>query len=117
MSEHDINLVTGQAGSVVAENQHVTLGTASSAVTPSTAMAMIGINQNQALDLDANVKLAKSKLETISANVGGAYSADQVTAATTAQSMLAVSVKAFRERSGGERQRCIRLDLPDGLAQ
>lgn len=87
-SEHDINLVTSQAGSVVAENQHVTLGTASAAVTPATATAMVGINQNIALDLDANVKAAKDKLTTISANVGGAYSAAEVSAATTALSSL-----------------------------
>lgn len=87
-SEHDINLVTSQAGSVVAENQHVTLGTASAAVTPATATAMVGINQNIALDLNANVKIAKDKLTTISANVGGAYSAAEVSAATTALSSL-----------------------------
>ena len=87
-SEHDINLVTSQAGSVVAENQHVTLGTASGSITPSTAMAMIGINQNVALAIDANVIAAKDKLTTISANVGGAYSAAEVAAATTALSSL-----------------------------
>ena len=63
MSEHDINLVTSQAGSIVAENQHVTLGTAAGSVTPATVTAMIGINQGTALDLDANVKLAIAKLQ------------------------------------------------------
>lgn len=87
-SEHDINLVTSQAGSVVAENQKVTLGTASGSITPSTAMSMIGINKNEALAIDANVVAAKDKLTTISANVGGAYSAAEVAAATTALSSL-----------------------------
>ena len=87
-SEHDISLVTSQAGSVVAENQHVTLGTASGSITPSTAMAMIGINQNVALAIDANVTAAKDKLTTISANVGGSYSADEVAAATIALGSL-----------------------------
>ena len=88
MSEHDISLVTSQAGSVVAENQHVTLGTASAAITPSTAMAMIGINKNEALAIDANVVAAKDKLSNISANVGGVYSAAEVSAATIALGSL-----------------------------
>lgn len=87
-SEHDINLVTSQAGSVVAENQRVTLGTASASITPSTAMAMIGINKNEALAIDANVVAAKAKLTNISANVGGVYSAAEVSAATAALSSL-----------------------------
>jgi len=82
-SEHDISLVTSQAGSVVAENQHVTLGTASGSITPSTAMAMIGINQNVALDIDANVKAAMTKLDqarfgddpALAANANIAYNA------------------------------------------
>jgi len=88
MSEHDINLVTSQAGSVIAENQHVTLGTASASITPATATAMVGINQNVALDIEANVKATTIKLQNISANVGGVYSANQVSAATTALSTL-----------------------------
>ena len=88
MSEHDIQLVTSQAGSVIAENLKVTLGTASAAITPATATAMVGINQGLALDIDANVKASMSKLQEISANVGGVYSADQVSAATTAYSTL-----------------------------
>jgi hypothetical protein len=88
MSEHDINLVTSQAGSVVAENQHVTLGTASASITPATATAMVGINQNVALAIDDNVKATTAKLQDISGNVGGVYSAAQVSAATTALSTL-----------------------------
>jgi hypothetical protein len=87
-SEHDINLVTGQAGSVIAENQKVTFGTASGGITPATVTAMVGINQNVALDIEANVKASTAKLQEISANVGGVYSADQVSAATIALSTL-----------------------------
>lgn len=87
-SEHDINLVTGQAGSVIAENQKVTFGTASGGITPATITAMVGINQNVALDIEANVKASATKLQEISANVGGVYSASQVSAATTALSAL-----------------------------
>lgn len=87
-SEHDINLVTGQAGSVIAENQKVTFGTAAGGITPATITAMVGINQNVALDIDANVKASTAKLQEISANVGGVYSAAQVSAATTALSSL-----------------------------
>ena len=87
-SEHDINLVTGQAGSVIAENQKVTFGTAAGGITPATITAMVGINQNVALDIDANVKASATKLQEISANVGGVYSAAQVSAATTALSSL-----------------------------
>jgi len=84
MSEHDIQLVTSQAGSVVAENQHVTLGTASSAITPATATAMIGINQGVALNLEDTVKAAMTKLDTarfqdtdpgLAANANIAYNA------------------------------------------
>ena len=87
-SEHDINLVTGQAGSVIAENQKVTFGTASGGITPATVTAMVGINQNVALDIETNVKASTAKLQEISANVGGVYSADQVSAATIALSTL-----------------------------
>ncbi len=87
-SEHDINLVTGQAGSVIAENQKVTFGTAAGGITPATITAMVGINQNVALDIDANVKASATKLQEISANVGGVYSAAQVSAATTALGAL-----------------------------
>lgn len=67
-SEHDISLVTSQAGSVVAENQYVTLGTASAAITPATATAMVGINQNVALDIDTSVKASRAKLVAIAAS-------------------------------------------------
>ena len=87
-SEHDINLVTGQAGSVIAENQKVTFGTAAGGITPATVTAMVGINQNVALDIEANVKASTAKLQEISANVGGVYSAAQVSAATIALSSL-----------------------------
>lgn len=87
-SEHDINLVTGQAGSVIAENQKVTFGTAAGGITPATITAMVGINQNVALDIEANVKASATKLQEISANVGGVYSAAQVSAATTALGAL-----------------------------
>lgn len=63
MSEHDINLVTGQAGSVIAENQKVTFGTASGGVTPATVTAMVGINQGTALKLHESVEDAIAKLD------------------------------------------------------
>ena len=83
MSEHDISLVTGQAGSVVAENQKVTLGTASGGITPATITAMIGINKGVALDLESNVKAAMTKLDVarfgddpaLAANANIAYNA------------------------------------------
>jgi hypothetical protein len=87
-SEHDINLVTGQAGSVIAENQKVTFGTAAGGITPATITAMVGINQNIALDIESSVKESTTKLQEISGNVGGVYSAAQVSAATTALGAL-----------------------------
>jgi hypothetical protein len=84
MSEHDQNLVTSQAGSVIAENLKVTLGTASAAITPATATAMVGINQGTALKLHDDVQAAKNKLSDVAANVGGAYSAATVAAASVA---------------------------------
>jgi len=83
MSEHDINLVTGQAGSVIAENQKVTFGTAAGGVTPATVTAMVGINKGIALDLEANVKAAMTKLDqarfgddpALAANANIAYNA------------------------------------------
>jgi hypothetical protein len=49
MSEHDINLVTAKAATVVAENLKLSLATASASLTPSTITAMVGINAGLAL--------------------------------------------------------------------
>jgi len=75
MSEHDISLVTGQASTVIAENQKTTLGQAASALTPATLTAMIGINQGSALCLAPSVANVVAQLQTISANVADANSA------------------------------------------
>lgn len=56
MSEHDINLVTAKAGSVVAENLKLSLATPSASLTPSTITAMVGINQGSALQLAPDVQ-------------------------------------------------------------
>ena len=56
MSEHDINLVTAKAGTVVAENLKLSLATASASLTPSTITAMVGINAGAALQLAPDVQ-------------------------------------------------------------
>jgi len=62
-AEHDINLVTSQASTTVVENLKVTLGTAGAAsLTPSTITAMVGIANNSALQVSADVQEAMSKL-------------------------------------------------------
>lgn len=62
MAEHDDNLVTSQAGSVIAENQYVTLGTASGSITPSTITAMVGIANNASLQIAPAATEALGKL-------------------------------------------------------
>ena len=70
MSEHDISLVTSQAGSVVAENLKVTLGTqGAGGFSPSQVMAMVGISQGTALKLGDAVLSVKSTLTSIAGNV------------------------------------------------
>jgi len=88
MSEHDISLVTSKAGAVVAENLKLSLATPSASLTPATFTAMIGINQGSALTLSNSVQVAMSNLTGIAANTGGIYSANVVTAATTALSSM-----------------------------
>ena len=62
MSEHDISLVTGQAGSIIAEGNKVSFGTASGGLTPSTISAMVGIHSNQALQIASSVQASLDKL-------------------------------------------------------
>ena len=56
--EHDINLVTSQARSVIVENQKVTLGLSRASITPATIQAMIGISNGQALRISPDVASA-----------------------------------------------------------
>ena len=56
--EHDINLVTSQARSVIVENQKVTLGLSRASITPATIQAMIGISNGQALRISSDVTSA-----------------------------------------------------------
>ena len=63
MSEHDINLVTAKAGSVVAENLKLSLATASSSLTPSTITAMVGISQGTALQIAPDVQNAMAAMD------------------------------------------------------
>ena len=56
--EHDINLVTSQARSVIVENQKVTLGLSRASITPATIQAMIGISNGQALRISPDVTSA-----------------------------------------------------------
>jgi hypothetical protein len=69
MSEHDISLVTSQAGSVISENQKNTLGQAAASLTPATLTAMIGIKNGTALTLAAPVANVIATLTTITGNV------------------------------------------------
>ncbi len=88
MAEHDISLVTSKAGSVVAENMKVSLATAAGALTPSTITAMVGIHNGTALTLPQSVTTARDALADAKANVGGAYSATIVSAASNAYANL-----------------------------
>jgi len=89
MSEHDINLVTAKAGSVVAEGLKLSLATpGSSSLTPSTVTAMVGISKGEALDLAPEVKTVMSKLSDCAANVGGIYTPAQSANAAAALSDL-----------------------------
>ena len=65
MSEHDISLVTSQAGSVISENQKNTLGQAAASLTPATLTAMIGIKNGTALTLGNSVQVAMTTLANI----------------------------------------------------
>lgn len=83
-SEHDISLVTAQAGTVVAENLKVTLGTAgASSLSPATITAMVGIAQNTALKIADDVQSSMSTLAAIAASTSPA----NVAAASTLASM------------------------------
>ena len=63
------NLITGQAGSVIAEGQKVAQATAgASSITPSTITAMVGISKNQALQIAPSVTSAMSSLQAVAAD-------------------------------------------------
>lgn len=63
MAEHDINLVTGQCSSVIAENQKVTFGTAGGGgFSPAVLTAAVGINKGQALKIADSVTSARANL-------------------------------------------------------
>lgn len=83
MSEHDISLVTGQAGSVISENQKNTLGQSAASITPATLTAMIGINQGTALALGNSVQVAMATL----AGIAASNSSANVSAAAAISSM------------------------------
>lgn len=84
MAEHDISLVTAQAGTVVAENLKVTLGTAgASSLSPATITAMVGIAQNSALKIAKDVTDSMDALTAIAASNSSA----NVVAAATLTSM------------------------------
>ena len=80
MAEHDINLVTAQAGTVVAENLKVTLGTAGAAsLSPATLTAMVGISQNKALRIAPDVTSVTNYLQSIAtSNVAANVSAASI---------------------------------------
>lgn len=77
-------VVTTKAGSIIGEGLKLSLATPGGGLTPSTITAMVGIAQGQALELAPEVQTVMSKLSAASANVGGAYSASVVAAATSA---------------------------------
>ena len=80
MAEHDINLVTAQAGTVVAENLKVTLGTAGAgSLSPATITAMVGIAKNQSLKIADDVQSSMSILSSIAASNSSANTAAAAT--------------------------------------
>lgn len=52
----------------VSDGQYIAIGMPRGSLTPATITAMVGINQGTALDLDANVKLAMTKLQTVASS-------------------------------------------------
>lgn len=87
MSEKDYSLVTGKAGTVVAENLKVTLATAGAgSLSPATITAMVGIAQNSALKIADDVQSSMSTLAAIAASMSPA----NVAAASTLSSMQAL---------------------------
>ena len=63
------SIITGQAGSVIAEGQKVAQATAgASSITPSTITAMVGISKNQALQIAPSVTSAMSSLQAVASN-------------------------------------------------
>jgi hypothetical protein len=90
MSEHDINLVTAKAGSVVAENLKLSLATPSASLTPSTITAMVGINQGSALQLAPDVQNVMTALAAKAAS--GDYPAN-VQAATALSNLTTLQGK------------------------
>ena len=64
MAEHDINLVTAKASSIVQENLKSSLATPAAAITPSTVTAMAGMMQGGALQVHESVGTALSGMAT-----------------------------------------------------
>lgn len=89
-SEHDLNLVTAQCGTVIAENKRVTIGTSKAAITPATMQAMVGIKNGTALRPHPNVTATISALTSeASANTAlSAQASSVLSKLTSAQSNL-----------------------------
>lgn len=87
-SEHDINLVTAKAGSVIAEGLKLSLATPGGSLTPATITAMVGISTGQALQFAPEVNTVMTALNKAATNVGGVYSASTVSAASAAYANL-----------------------------
>jgi hypothetical protein len=64
MSEHDISLVTSQAGSIIGQGLQVSLGSSGGGSSPSTLVAMAGMAQGGALQIHPNVTTAMNKMST-----------------------------------------------------
>ena len=89
-TEHDINLVTDQCSTVIAENKRVTIGTSKASITPATMQAMVGIKNGTALRVHPNVTATISALTSeASANTAlSAQASSVLSKLTSAQSDL-----------------------------
>lgn len=94
MAEHDISLVTAQAGSVIAEGNKVTLGTASAALTPSTITAIAGLAKGGALQVAPAVNEAINKIQESAASAFSAAGGNAAILSASGVSLTSVATSA-----------------------
>lgn len=97
MAEHDINLVTSKASSVVAQNLKLSLATPAGAITPATITAMAGMAKGGALQVAPAVTSAIAKIQAVAADAfsSGGGNAAILSAANVSLTSVAPNASAI----------------------
>ena len=97
-------IASARSMTTVADGQYVAIGTPKAAITPATLTAMVGMAKpdGAAIDIAPKVTEAMAKLGNVASNVGGVYSASEVSNASSALSALTtIQGKLFNKNDQG----------------